>query len=522
MLLSACTEVECARNSDCPERARCELNLCRSDCRQDRDCDDGAVCSANGMCVPARDAATEDRPDVVASKPDRSTTDIPTAEDRTLPNDQPAATEAATPMDAPDVVTAHDVVDAAMTDVAMDAATPMDAPDVVTAPDVVDARDVVDVPDVVDARDVVDVPDVVAARDVVDVPVVDVATCTALPWSASVIAGAGQRGGTTALALDPQGGVHVVLHRASSDNYATRELLFASRQGDSWNLEGIATGTGNDRDDTTDLAFDRAGVPHVVYPGYFPGGSMGHVPVHTMRVAGRWSATPLRGGNTWASLGVDGAGAVHVVSGSTEIRYAMRTPDGAWTFETQRPARCPTAAVAPDGTVFVAYLTPPPAGTAPNEVMLGTRSPGGAWAFERIDTLDTRLDYTCLTRAVRGVDGSLFVAYQSGAGLRLASRAPGGPWRLEVVTPSGGLGSLAVDPAGGLHVVHSQPAQHAFRAPGGAWRTSPLAGRPQGVSGSDLSCAVDASGALHVASYEAQAASAGYPVTYAVGRACAP
>lgn len=511
VLLVACADVECTRNSDCPERTRCELNLCRGDCLQDRDCEGGAVCSANGMCIPARDAAAEDRPDVVASKPDRSTADIPAAEDRTLPNDRPAATDTATMDDAPDVVMGRDVVDASVADAPMDASPPMDAPDVVAAPDVVIPRDVVSAPDVVSARDVVDEPDVV-----------DVAPCTALPWSASVIAGAGQRGGTTAIALDPQGGVHVVFHRASASNYATRELLLASRQGDTWNVEGIATGTGNDRDDTTDLAFDRAGVPHVVYPGYFPSGSMGHVPVHAMRVGGRWDATPLRGGNTWASLGVDGAGAVHVVSGSTEIRYAQRAPDGAWTFETERPARCPTAAVAPDGTVFVAYLTPPPAGTAPNEVMLGTRSPGGAWAFERIDTLDTRLDYTCFTRAARGVDGSLFVAYQSGSGLRLASRAPGGPWRLEVVTPTGVLGSLAVDPAGGLHVVHSQPAQHAFRPPGGAWRTSPLAGRPQGVSGADLSCAADASGALHVASYESQNAGASYPVTYAVGRACAP
>jgi hypothetical protein len=446
-MLVACTEVECTRNSDCPERARCALNLCRSDCRQDRDCEGGAVCSLNGECVPARDASTDDRQDVAAAAPDLAVADAPAPEDRSTPNDLPAAIDAATPGDAPVVLDAMDVMDATSARDAPTVPDAQDAPIAMDAPDVVDvttSRDAVDVIDAPIARDTVDVIDAPIARDTVDVidapiardaaDVVDVALCNALPWSAAVIAGAGQRGGTTAIALDPQGGVHVVFHRANSDSYAARELLFASRQGGAWTVEGIATGTGNDRDDTTDLTFDRVGTPHVVYPGYFPGSSGGHVPVHLMREGGRWSATPLRGGNTWASLGVDDAGAVHVVSGGTEIRYAQRAPGGAWTFETQRPARCPTAAVAPDGNVFVAFLTPPPAGTAPNEVMLGTRSPGGAWSFEAIETLDTRLDYTCVTRAARGADGSLHVAYQSASGLRLASRAPGGPAEVDVGT----------------------------------------------------------------------------------------
>jgi len=71
LLASSCANVECVYNSDCGNRARCELNRCVRDCVYDRDCEGGATCNPNGYCI--KPGPTDDRPEV---------SDTPVAVDR--------------------------------------------------------------------------------------------------------------------------------------------------------------------------------------------------------------------------------------------------------------------------------------------------------------------------------------------------------------------------------------------------------------------------------------------------------
>lgn len=63
VLASSCADIECSRNSDCGDRARCDMNRCVRDCREDRDCAEGSTCNPNGLCV--KSTPTDDRPEVV-------------------------------------------------------------------------------------------------------------------------------------------------------------------------------------------------------------------------------------------------------------------------------------------------------------------------------------------------------------------------------------------------------------------------------------------------------------------------
>jgi hypothetical protein len=65
-LAVSCASVECSFNSDCGDRARCELNRCVRDCVQDRDCLAGEACSVNGACV-SRKSVDRPAPDDTAA-----------------------------------------------------------------------------------------------------------------------------------------------------------------------------------------------------------------------------------------------------------------------------------------------------------------------------------------------------------------------------------------------------------------------------------------------------------------------
>ncbi|MFO0649064.1 MAG: hypothetical protein U0326_22675 [Polyangiales bacterium] len=188
LFVPACADVECARNTDCGDHRRCELNRCVSDCAADRDCPSGQLCDPNGACVARPDAKVVD---VTADLSDTPvTTDVKPADAGADARDDIASD---VPRDAPDAdVPAFDVIDASR-DVATDAAEdatdasldvresgndppdvpPFDAPGDISSDDGA-ALDVatdrgVDVSDVSDASDVRDVSDVSDVSDVADV-----------------------------------------------------------------------------------------------------------------------------------------------------------------------------------------------------------------------------------------------------------------------------------------------------------------------------------------------------------------
>ena len=361
-------------------------------------------------------------------------------------------------------------------------------------------------------------PDVGA--DVRDVTTTDNGSCTPRAWRTQHVSSGGNWGGSTAIAVDSSGVPHIVLHRAVYGSYGARELLYASLNASGmWDLEPIITGTGNDRDDTTDLAFDPSGTPHVVFPGLM--GSGPHPTFHATRTATGWMTTPMRGGNTWASLAVDARGIVHVASGQTEIHYASRSSAGTWTHETERSARCPSLTVAADGTAYVVYATSP-AGTAASDLYLATRSPTGTWQHERVEDLAYHVDYVCETSIGVSPTGALHLVYAHAMGLRHAMRLAGGAWALQNLG-TGRSSSLALDARGGAHVSFGAELTYAYLPPGGAWRTTVVDSRPGGVPGADTSIAVDATGAVHIASYDESArTSPTYPIYYTTGRVCPP
>lgn len=376
-------------------------------------------------------------------------------------------------------------------------------------------------PDVgMDVRDVA-APDVFdASADVRDVTITDTGSCTPLAWRTQHVSSGGNWGGSTAIAVDSSGAPHIVLHRAVYGSYGARELLYASLNASGmWDLEPIITGTGNDRDDTTDLVFDPSGTPHVVFPGLMASGP--HPTFHATRTPTGWVTTPMRGGNTWASLAVDPRGVVHVASGQTEIHYASRASAGTWTHETERPSRCPSITVAADGTAYVVYATSP-AGTAVSDLYLATRSPSGTWQHERVEGLAYHVDYVCETNIAVSSTGALHLVYAHAMGLRHATRPAGGTWAFQNLGP-GRSSSLAVDARGGAHVSFGAELTYAYLPPGGAWRTTVVDSRPGGVPGADTSIAVDATGAVHIASYDESArTSPTYPIYYTTGRVCPP
>lgn len=61
-LVASCADIECSINSECGQRARCEMNRCIRECAEDRDCEDGFTCNRNGLCVEAT-KPTSDRPE---------------------------------------------------------------------------------------------------------------------------------------------------------------------------------------------------------------------------------------------------------------------------------------------------------------------------------------------------------------------------------------------------------------------------------------------------------------------------
>ncbi len=124
-LVASCANVECSFNSDCGDRARCELNRCIRDCVQDRDCLAGEACSVNGACVPRKSV---DRPEPDGTAAVDAGLDAPDDLPFDAPTEPPPRPDADPPLDAlppPDRVVA-------------DIAPPPDAPpppDVTPPPD---------------------------------------------------------------------------------------------------------------------------------------------------------------------------------------------------------------------------------------------------------------------------------------------------------------------------------------------------------------------------------------------------
>ena len=347
--------------------------------------------------------------------------------------------------------------------------------------------------------------------------------CVELPWGTDHVGNAGNWGGSTAIAVAPDGVPHVVFHRGRHPaSYSARELMIAAPDAEGrWIPVPIVMGTGNDRNDTTDLGFDAEGTPWVVFPAIGDGTGL-HPSALAHETSAGWLVETLGAGNTYASLAIDAAGTVHVAQGETLLQYAQRTRAGLGAIEARGDARCMSIGVERDGTAHVAYATTPRG--ADTELHHAVRTTEGAWSDERVDGLGAALGYACETSIDVGPDGTVHIVYTTAlAGLMHASLPRGGRWSIEGV-PGGGYPSMDVDAEGGVHVASGGGAAlfYAYLAPGAAaWVGEPVTVPGRIVPGADTSIAVGPDQVVHIASYdESAAAGPGYAVHHSYGRIC--
>lgn len=155
--LSACANVQCARNTDCGDHSRCELNRCVSDCAADRDCPSGLRCDLNGACVAMPDAKVTDVSVDLADTPvstdaepadvgadvvrDSPVVDVPLLDAKVVARDGGNERPDVAPLDVAADVTADVAAVDGMFDAAevADAHTAVDASDAVVVGDAADA-----------------------------------------------------------------------------------------------------------------------------------------------------------------------------------------------------------------------------------------------------------------------------------------------------------------------------------------------------------------------------------------------
>lgn len=367
---------------------------------------------------------------------------------------------------------------------------------------------------------------------------VPTSTCRWAAWSAPVAVDAAILAHDhSAVAVDSARGVHVALHEWTNGNlryaYRARGGMFAPStlvepgSGARW-VTGLWPSIG----------VIGSGAGAEVHIGY-QRRSLDDPRQSELRYArgapGRWSLRTLATDTTLVgtSLAIDALSSVHVAHHVTSVDPAARgfhhvvIPPSGMTSSTRvdGPAAVygagPALAVDGDRGVHMAYLCYPcPLPSPPFEMRYAFRSPSGTWRPPaRIDTDDAVHGHTSVGL---DPDGGIHVSYyvhNTGA-LRHAYRAPSASaWVITTVDDAGPLGSgagkytsLAIDPAGGVHITYyydtDDDLRYAYRPRGGSWVTETL--HAAGSVGSHTSMAIDSDCGVHVTYYDATASRVRY------------
>ncbi len=265
-------------------------------------------------------------------------------------------------------------------------------------------------------------------------------------WAAKEIV-TGYFYGPIGLAYDPAGVPHVVYHDHQDRTFQPDkgDLVHASRAGDGWDIE-VLRDDGHDGWDST-VAVAPDGTLHAagIDPAQFDGVDGVE---HYELVGGTWEVTAIGSGPAeyeWnVSLAFDGAGEPALTffdHATQDLRFASRA-SGAWTIEDVATegdvGRFSSLAFDADGRAHVSFYDFQ--GPDLGGVEYAMRD-GSGWAVETVDVLDALLvDFFGARRATAVAvtpDGTPLVAYTDQSVLKLAARAADGTWAIETVLKAG-------------------------------------------------------------------------------------
>lgn len=270
----------------------------------------------------------------------------------------------------------------------------------------------------------------------------------------------GARGAIAAIELDASGGVHVVYN--SADNTHKFSYAYRAPAGD-WTHELLG------RDGVSgDVAVDGQGRVHVAYWTH---------PAYELKYARRVSA------NNWAFEDVDNAHVSDsvslVVDSNLDAHLIYHTlDDGKLTYADHTASGWIVGNVDPVGSGYYASdLTIDETGTlhatygaySSWQPAYASRAPGGAW-----ETDPTRAVNGWYWNAAIRSNGAYVVSHEMAHGFMwLGHHDVNGNWSSEIInpegTPRGKFPSVALDSAGGIHVLFADlfqsRAYYAYRCP---------------------------------------------------------
>ncbi len=319
-------------------------------------------------------------------------------------------------------------------------------------------------------------------------------SCTPRPWMLETLGS--MEWGSTSVAVEVSGGVHLAYPASSGLNYARRGSASA------WIVETVTPGMPGGE---SVISIDSVGGVHL---GYLSGSSVGYA---YRAPSGVWSLETVPAVSPHnTSLSVDAAGGVHLAYiefSGRNLKYAYRAPSGVWSTETADASNNVSGgtslAVDPMGGVHLSYIIDA------NSILAYAYKPsGGAWHLEQVEYAGGSPEGTSI---VVDTSGGVHVVYNHQfEGLKYAYRSPAGNWVLEIADAQGRGAevSIALDTGGGLHVSYYKgypdgDLRYAYRPPSGPWSTETI--DAIGWTGRFSSLASDQSGAIHVSYFESLA-----------------
>ena len=296
-------------------------------------------------------------------------------------------------------------------------------------------------------------------------------------WNAETV---GPSRGTfsTSVAAGPDGNPVI----SFGDGLYFGNLMFAAKNGSSWERTVVARGTMADAGQFSSLAFDRQGAPHITYNDGQVLGSLNYASLN--RTTGRWELWlidddgPYTGDAGYSSsLKIDAAGRPHVAYISDDpwgLRYAT-TRDGVnWTVTKldeldrrnyfSRTYTGVSLALDSRGYPHISYYNQTTTDSAPIELRYLSWD-GNAWNRETV-TLLTKRDFT--TSLVIDFQDVPHIAYCDVAtkSVKYATRSPSGVWSSQTVTTGSDLlrmPSLAISPAGAPGITYYDLTSHSLK-----------------------------------------------------------
>ncbi|MCK9581277.1 MAG: hypothetical protein M0Q92_12640 [Methanoregula sp.] len=283
---------------------------------------------------------------------------------------------------------------------------------------------------------------------------------------------------TTSVAISPYGIPSV----SYGDGLYFGNMMFAGKNGSSWERTVVARGSMADAGQFSSLAFDRQGIPYITYNDGQVLASLYYAGLNT--TTGEWEFslidddTPYTGDAGYSSsLKIDAAGHPHVAYISDDpwgLRYATSLDGTNWTVtkldELDRPNYFyrtysgVSMALDSRGYPHINYYNQTTTDTIPSQIYYLSWS-GTAWDRETVEVLSKRDFTTSLAIDSRDVPHIAYCDVGAKA-LKYATRTPSGVWSEQIVEQGGNtlrMPSLALDSTGRAGIAYYDMTAHALK-----------------------------------------------------------